>query len=96
MVVVTQLYVFAETESNPKKGEFYCMCKLYQHLFKLSLIRNIRYCINDQDPIKKGKRKQVLEIKYLIAEIKTHLIEGVGKKEFSQKANQKDKPIKRI
>lgn len=48
----------SKTESKPKKGEFYCMCKLYQHFFKLSLIRNIRYCINDQDPTKKGKKNK--------------------------------------
>lgn len=42
---------------------------------------------------KKGIEKTIFVIKYLIAEIKTDLIEGLeeNEKEFSQKANQKDK-----
>ena len=42
--------------------------------FKLSIMRNIRYCVNKQD--EKEHRKQFLEIKYLTAEIKTNLIES--------------------
>lgn len=58
-----------------------------------------RYCINEQDAMKKEQRKQLLAIKYLVAEIKTDstdLEEEEKEKEISQKADQRDKQVKRI
>lgn len=48
-----------------------------------------RYYINEQDAMEKEQRKQLLDLKYLIAEIKSDVIEGLEEKDKSLRKQTK-------
>lgn len=48
-----------------------------------------RYYINEQDAMEKKQRKQLLDLKYLIAEIKSDVIEGLEEKDKSLRKQTK-------
>lgn len=48
-----------------------------------------RYYINEQDAMEKVQRKQLLDLKYLIAEIKSDVIEGLEEKDKSLRKQTK-------
>lgn len=48
-----------------------------------------RYYINEQEAMEKEQRKQPLDIKYLTAEIKSDVIEGLEEKEKSPRKQTK-------